>query len=102
MGGHVDELAGGCDGGEGGLFDGRRFADKRHDGSVRRFTAVDIEQRHATDGLDAGGNGIDHGAVATLREVGYAFDEFHIAESTAARCRVIVQKSAQVELGISD
>jgi len=65
MGGHIDDLGGGGDGGEGRILDRSRLTDEGHHGAVRGLSGVDVEQRHPIDGLDRGSDCSDSRRIAT-------------------------------------
>ena len=72
---HVDQLGSPPDPCESGLDDRFGFADEGDDRAVGRLAGVHIEQFHAAGRLDGRGNLSDHVFIASLAEIGDAFDD---------------------------
>ena len=72
---HVDQFGRPLHPGKSGLDDRFGFADEGHDRAVGRLAGIHVEQFDAPGGLDGRGDLPDHGLIASLAEIGNAFND---------------------------
>ena len=72
---HIDQFGRPLHPGKSGLDDRFGFADEGHDRAVGRLAGVHVEQFDAPGGLDGRGDLPDHGLIASLAEIGNAFND---------------------------
>ena len=77
---HVDETAGKGNSAKCRFADGFGRSDKGNNGAIGGLSGIYVEQLDAFAALDFGANGTDDVHVASLTEVGDAFDDavFHL------------------------